>query len=153
MPEFGAMHKKKEFPFKLKFKYDSGAPAVKLDVITDGGTSERILSSEKDKPLFFKNNKYILAFQEKPEEVKDYKSTLEIFEEEKPVKTQIVEVNHPLVYKGFYFYQANYNPENPDYSGIQVVRDPGVFIVYFGFLVLILGLIYIFYLKSLFKKE
>jgi len=47
--------------------------------------------------------------------VKDWKSTLTILEYEKPVLTKTVEVNHPLSYKGFVFYQSNYgwDWENP----------------------------------------
>jgi len=40
--------------------------------------------------------------------VKDWKSTLTIFEKEKPVLTRVIEVNHPLSYKGFVFYQSSY---------------------------------------------
>ena len=40
--------------------------------------------------------------------VKDWKSTLTVFENEKPVLNKIVEVNHPLSYKGFVFYQSSW---------------------------------------------
>ncbi|MFB0566920.1 MAG: cytochrome c biogenesis protein ResB [Candidatus Aminicenantaceae bacterium] len=47
--------------------------------------------------------------------VRDWKSTLTVFEEEKPLFSKIIEVNHPLSYKGFVFYQSSYgwNWENP----------------------------------------
>ncbi len=40
--------------------------------------------------------------------VKDWKSTLTVFEDENPVLTKIVEVNHPLSYQGYVFYQSSY---------------------------------------------
>jgi cytochrome c biogenesis protein len=40
--------------------------------------------------------------------VKDWKSTLTVIESEKPVLSKVVEVNHPLTYKGFVFYQSSY---------------------------------------------
>ncbi len=40
--------------------------------------------------------------------VKDWKSTLTVLEDEKPVLNKIVEVNHPLSYKGYVFYQSSY---------------------------------------------
>jgi len=40
--------------------------------------------------------------------VKDWKSTLTVLEDEKPVLTKIVEVNHPLSYNGYVFYQSSY---------------------------------------------
>jgi cytochrome c biogenesis protein len=40
--------------------------------------------------------------------IKDWKSTLTVIEEEKPVLSKVIEVNHPLSYKGFVFYQSSY---------------------------------------------
>lgn len=40
--------------------------------------------------------------------VKDWKSTLTVFENDKPVLNKIVEVNHPLSYRGFVFYQSSW---------------------------------------------
>ncbi|MFH1449145.1 MAG: cytochrome c biogenesis protein ResB [bacterium] len=39
---------------------------------------------------------------------KDYKSTLTIIDEGKDILTKTIEVNHPLVYKGVWFYQTSY---------------------------------------------
>jgi cytochrome c biogenesis protein len=59
--------------------------------------------------------------------VKDWKSTLTILENGVPSRTQIVEVNHPLVHRGFSFYQTAYgfNWEAPDLE-IRVLKksDP-----------------------------
>ncbi len=40
--------------------------------------------------------------------VKDWKSTLTIIEDEIPRLTKTVEVNHPMTYKGYVFYQSSY---------------------------------------------
>ena len=40
--------------------------------------------------------------------VRDWKSTLTVIENEKPILSKIIEVNHPLSYKGFVFYQSSY---------------------------------------------
>ncbi len=40
--------------------------------------------------------------------VRDWKSTVTVLENENPVLTKTVEVNHPLSYKGFVFYQYSY---------------------------------------------
>ena len=39
---------------------------------------------------------------------KEYKSRLTVIEKGKPVLTKTIEVNHPLVYKGVWFYQSDY---------------------------------------------
>jgi cytochrome c biogenesis protein len=48
--------------------------------------------------------------------IKDWKSNLTIIDGDKPVLQKSVEVNHPLSYKGFVFYQSGYgsNWENPE---------------------------------------
>ncbi len=47
--------------------------------------------------------------------VKDWKSTLTVIENESPRLTKTIEVNHPLSYKGYVFYQSSYgwNWQNP----------------------------------------
>jgi len=40
--------------------------------------------------------------------VRDWKSTLTVIENEKPILSKVIEVNHPLSYKGFVFYQSSY---------------------------------------------
>lgn len=39
--------------------------------------------------------------------VRDWKSTLTVIEKEKPILSKVIEVNHPLSYKGFVFYQSS----------------------------------------------
>lgn len=78
-------------------------------------------------------------------EIKDFKSTLQVIDGGQVVKTATIEVNAPLRYGGYTFYQSGYNPADPTWTSLQVVRDPGVYVVYAGFLVLIVGLFVVFY--------
>jgi cytochrome c biogenesis protein len=50
--------------------------------------------------------------------VKDWKSTLTVLDNGKSMVTKTIEVNHPLTYKGFVFYQSafGWNWENPSLS-------------------------------------
>ncbi len=73
------------------------------NVILRGGFSNKIL------PFEVKCNDFkILFYENKPDVPKDYISELEVIENGQVVKRAKVEVNHPLVYKGIYFYQASY---------------------------------------------
>jgi cytochrome c biogenesis protein len=51
------------------------------------------------------------------------------------------EVNHPLQWQGLRFYHTatGNDPYGKAYAGIQVVNDPGIPLLYFGFLVVCLG--------------
>jgi len=61
--------------------------------------------------------------------VKDWKSTLTVLEDEKPVLKKIVEVNHPLSYKGFVFYQSSYSWDwrNPSVEILAKKREESSF--------------------------
>lgn len=84
--------------------------------------------------------------------IKDFKSKLELIEGDSVVLTKTIEVNDPLTYKGWTIYQANYNPEDLKMSGLYIKKDPGVGIVYTGFILLIFGIAYIFFIKPINKK-
>ncbi|HUK81519.1 MAG TPA: cytochrome c biogenesis protein ResB [Verrucomicrobiae bacterium] len=79
--------------------------------------------------------------------IKSFKSTLDIVEGDAIVKSKTIEVNSPISYKGYTFYQSGYNPEDPSYTSLQVVKDPGVPVVYTGFSLMIVGLFIVFYLN------
>lgn len=68
--------------------------------------------------------------------------------ERKSLASGMVSVNHPFKYGGYTFYQSGYDPDNPDFSSFQVAKDPGVMIVYAGFILLPAGLSISFYKKK-----
>ncbi len=58
-------------------------------------------------------------------QVRDWKSTLTVIENKKEIFTKKIEVNHPLSYKGFMFYQSRWgwDWENPSVN--IVIKDQG----------------------------
>jgi hypothetical protein len=79
--------------------------------------------------------------------IKSFKSTLRLVEGESVVGERVIEVNRPFQYRGYTFYQSGYNPEDLSYTSLQVVKDPGVPVVYTGFSLMIAGLFIVFYLN------
>jgi len=73
--------------------------------------------------------------------IRSFKSALHLLENGKAVKEKTIEVNSPLRYRGYTFYQSGYNPSDLTWSTLEVVKDPGVAIVYTGFIFMIGGLI------------
>ncbi len=59
--------------------------------------------------------------------VKDWKSTLTVLEKDSSVLSKVVEVNHPLSYRGFMFYQTSYGWNWPD-TNVEILlkkkKDP-----------------------------
>ncbi|HOL32134.1 MAG TPA: cytochrome c biogenesis protein ResB [Anaerohalosphaeraceae bacterium] len=76
-----------------------------------------------------------------PRAVKDYKSTLQIIQNGRVVKEAAIEVNKPLYYGGYHFYQHTfgYNQSEP-VSGIMVVSARGIGFVFGGYGMILAGL-------------
>ncbi|MBI4976773.1 MAG: cytochrome c biogenesis protein ResB [Spirochaetes bacterium] len=73
--------------------------------------------------------------------VKEYASTVRIAEEGSGiVRDAIIRVNHPLTHRGYTVYQYSCDMQNGTWTGFLVQRDPGIGIVYFGFLLLMIGI-------------
>lgn len=78
--------------------------------------------------------------------IKEFRCRVAVIEDNNRVAlTKEIRVNHPLQYKGYAFYQSGYNPKDPDWTGLEISRDPGLPLVYTGFLLLNAGVIMIFY--------
>ncbi|NND09116.1 MAG: hypothetical protein HKN87_22320, partial [Saprospiraceae bacterium] len=93
---------------------------------------------------------YFLALEStRDRETKYWKSDLSIINERgNELERQVIEVNEPMRHKGYRFYQTDYDPNNPSYSGIGVSYTPGLYIVYLGFITMFAGIILLFYLRT-----
>ncbi len=76
--------------------------------------------------------------------VKAFRSTVELIENGQVVLKKTIAVNSPMSHRGYTFYQLSYNPNDLTWTALQVVRDPGVPIVYAGFLLMMVGLTVVF---------
>ena len=91
-------------------------------------------------PLRLGAGKVLVLAHKEGETVRDYLSELSVVEAGRVVKTKTIEVNYPLEHGGFIVYQADYRPDDPTFSGFQVVSDPGLWLVYLGLLLNALGI-------------
>ncbi|MEK7867577.1 MAG: cytochrome c biogenesis protein ResB, partial [Planctomycetota bacterium] len=85
--------------------------------------------------------------------IKQFKSRLTFIEGGRDVRSDEIWVNHPARYKGYTFYQSSYDQEQESWSGLQVVKDPGVPIVYGGFAVQIAGVVLIIFLNPILRER
>ncbi|HJU82687.1 MAG TPA: cytochrome c biogenesis protein ResB [Holophagaceae bacterium] len=94
-----------------------------------------------------------MIYRQKEAEPRDFRSMLVIQDGiGRELARKEISVNDPLVFRGHWFYQSNYDPRDPGVSGIMVVREPGLGIIEFGFALLLAGTLWMFYLKPLLKK-
>ncbi len=80
------------------------------------------------------------VYEYNPGRVKQFESRIAFLENGVEKLDKLINVNSPAAYKGYRFYQSGYDPKNPNYSSIQVSKDPSVFFIYAGFAALMIGL-------------
>ncbi|MCX5645500.1 MAG: cytochrome c biogenesis protein ResB [Phycisphaerae bacterium] len=72
--------------------------------------------------------------------VRDYISEIEIVKDGQVVAAKDIEVNHPLHYGGYHFYQHSYGEDTlGPYTVLMVVSDSGLNLVYGGYMMLVAG--------------
>jgi cytochrome c biogenesis protein ResB len=69
------------------------------------------------------------------------------------VQKRLVSVNDPFTFAGWTLYQVNYNADDPTYSGLEAVYDPGVAWVFTGFALISIGVFYMFYVEPRLKRS
>ncbi|MBI4351176.1 MAG: cytochrome c biogenesis protein ResB [Elusimicrobia bacterium] len=80
------------------------------------------------------------VYEYNPGRIKQFESRLAFIEDGAEKFEKLINVNSPAKYKGYRLYQSGYDPKNPNFSSIQVSKDPSVAFIYAGFAVLMTGL-------------
>jgi len=58
--------------------------------------------------------------------------------------SRVISMNHPLDYGGYTFYQSSYHPQGAGFiSVLSVSRDPGRNVVFAGYVVMLIGMIWV----------
>lgn len=84
-----------------------------------------------------------------PRVIRDYFSEVVVIENEKEVASKAIEVNHPLHYGGYHFYQHSYDSEAGNYTILSVTSDSGLYAVYGGYWLLCLGVLWQFWFRHI----
>jgi len=84
--------------------------------------------------------------------ISDYVSELQVIRNGRVVAEKDIEVNHPLHFGGYHFYQHSYDAQAGQYTVLMVGPDTGLASVYGGFLMLCIGAFWHFWLRRLPKS-
>lgn len=135
--------------FKMKqvdghmVSYDSTEPgynpAYQLSFTPAGGQAKTSFVFEQF-PMHARPGQTYHAEYIAPQRVKDYKSVLHIVEGGNVAKQATIEVNKPLFYGGYHFYQNTFGYEaSGPVSGIMVASARGVLMVFAGYAFIFVG--------------
>jgi hypothetical protein len=127
-------------------KFDPWREVVTITVMKDSrlvGAADTlgISSLPADFPFSFK----LVAFQDAV--IKRFWVDLELLENGHVVTSGITEINHPFNWNGLDFFntEISLDAEKHPYAGIQIVHDPGKYVVYSGMFILAAGTIAAWY--------
>ena len=122
-----------------------------VELVEDGRAREALLSANEGGALRLARGG-ALVFEHRQDEVKAFRS--EVTALAGPAREKaVITVNDPFTFGGWTFYQVNYDPKDPTYSGLEAVRDPGVPWVFLGFALISVGVIYMFYVETRLKQR
>lgn len=93
-------------------------------------------------------------FLDRPDaQVKDYKTWLVIHRDSREVARKVIEVNDPLHYGGYHFYQVDCDENDPTYTILLVKSDDGLAAVYIGFILLGVGAFGRFWIRPILSSR
>jgi len=122
-------------------------PALQVQIKSpDGDVTTRYIF-ERFPSHIHPEDKLLLSYQRV---ISDYVSRLQIIENNKIVAEKNIEVNHPLAFGGYHFYQHSYDAQAGQYTVLAVVSDSGLDFVYAGYLMLCGGVFWHFGLRYIF---
>lgn len=128
-------------------------PALYVEIDGPKGKFTDWVFSNAQASTPYPDGNFFLLYKQEGDVIKDFKSKLRIVEDGKTVVEKTIEVNDPLKYKGYAFYQSSYDPQGGKYTGLQVSKDPGIPVVYAGFSIMCFGIIFIFYIKPFLRRK
>ena len=82
--------------------------------------------------------------------IRDFISDLEVVKDNKVVVQKNIEVNKPLHFSGYIFYQQGYDNEAGQYTVLRITTDKGLMTVYLGYILLCAGAFWHLWFRHLF---
>lgn len=125
-------------------------PAVEVEIEAPDGSSYTRYVFERFAGFSHAEDGLQLSYvSQGPRMIRDYFSDVVVIENVKEVVSKAIEVNHPLHYGGYHFYQYSYDPQAESYTVLSVTSDSGLYVVYGGYWLLGLGVLWQFWLRHI----
>jgi len=82
--------------------------------------------------------------------IRDFISDVEVIQNNNVMKRKSIEVNKPLHFAGYYFYQESYDEQAGRFTVLRVASDSGLGVVYLGYILLCAGAFWHLWFRHLF---
>ncbi len=129
-------------------------PQGEINHISIGGSDYHVMYGLKTKPLGFQIGlrRFMIETDPGSERPASFKSEVTLKDASRGIRRdQIIQMNEPLKHRGFKVYQSAYHiePGEPNISIFTVARDPGNPMKYSGAVIMVSGILMLFYIKPL----
>jgi hypothetical protein len=125
-------------------------PALEVRIENPGGAVTTRYVFERFPDHIYPGDKFLLRYHKT---IRDYMSDVQVVKDGKVVVEKSIEVNHPLHFGGYHFYQSSYDAQEHRFTILSVVSDAGLSLVYAGYLALGIGVFWHFWLRHVFKRR
>jgi len=119
-------------------------PALEVQITSPDGQVTTKYVFERFGGHSHTEDKFLLSYRRV---ISDYISRLRIIEDERIAAEKDIEVNHPLSFGGYHFYQHQYDAEAGQYTVLMVVSNTGLAVVYAGYWMLCIGVFWHMWLR------
>jgi len=121
-------------------------PALEVQIQSPDGRIETRYVFERFPGHTHSEDELFLSYQRI---ISEYISELQVVREGEVVAEKDIQVNHPLHYGGYHFYQQDYDHQAGRFTILEVTSDSGLASVYAGYLMLCIGLCWHFWINKL----
>jgi hypothetical protein len=124
-------------------------PALEVRIKNPDGAVITKYVFERFPDYIYPEDKFLMRYHKS---VRDYISDIQVIKDGNVVAEKTIEVNHPLHFGGYHFYQSSYDTHAHRYTVLSVVSDTGLNFVYAGYLALGIGVFWHFWLRHIFTN-
>jgi len=124
-------------------------PALEVRIESADGQAATRYAFERSLGHIDRDDELLLSYERV---ISDYVSELQVIRDGEVVAEKDIEVNHPLHFGGYHFYQHSYDARAGQYTVLMVASDTGLASVYAGYLMLCVGVFWHLWLRKLSKR-
>ena len=127
-------------------------PALRVLLEHADGTQEEQFAFSFSPGHMNKNKRFLMQYQTEGM-VRDYFSDVQIIENGKAILEKTIQVNDPLYYGGYHFYQHSYDSRNGQFTVLMVASNSGLYGVYAGYWLMVSGIIWHMWINRVLKRK
>jgi hypothetical protein len=132
----------------------SWLPQGEVQVLPIGGSDYHVVYSVETRPMGYQLllRDFIIETNPGTNQPAAFKSEVTLKDVSRGIDREVlIQMNEPLKHRGYKIYQSGYiqEPNQPEISIFSVARDPGNLLKYAGTIIMVSGIVMLFYVRSL----